>query len=119
MAGPERLRRGADIRATLRNRAAAHGDTSVVHARLRGDDGVGRVAVMAGRKVGNAVARNRAKRRLRAALVGVSVSRGVDVVVVARPAAVGWGFAALCDELERLIETAVGRAGAARTGATR
>jgi ribonuclease P protein component len=119
MAGPERLRRGADIRATLRNRAAAHGDTSVVHARMRGDGGAGRVAVVAGRKVGNAVARNRAKRRLRAALVSMSVPRGVDVVVVARPGAVGWEFAGLRAELGHLTETAVERAEAARTGATR
>jgi ribonuclease P protein component len=119
MTGPERLRRDADIRATLRHRAAAHGDTTVVHARMREDREAGRAAVVAGRKVGNAVARNRAKRRLRAALAEVSVPAGVDVVVVARPAALRGGFAALRAELQRLTEVAVARAGAARTGASR
>ncbi len=42
-----------------------------------------RVGVVAGRKVGGAVARNRAKRRLREAAARVRLQDGVDYVVIA------------------------------------
>ena len=40
--------------------------------------------MIAGKRVGNAVARNRGKRRLRAALHEVGVPDGLDVVAIAR-----------------------------------
>ncbi len=81
----------------------------VIHARNRADDSPARVAVIAGRKVGGAVVRNRVKRRLRAALQARPLPQGVDLVVVARPAAAVAPFAQLRSELDRLVDVAVGR----------
>lgn len=61
---------------------------------------------MAGRAVGNAVRRNRAKRRLREALRRVPLVEGRDYVVIASRAAVdapfetlvGWARAAVSEE---------------------
>lgn len=48
----------------------------------KGDPGVARVGLVAGRRVGNAVVRNRVKRRLRAALAEVELTQGTDYVVI-------------------------------------
>jgi ribonuclease P protein component len=60
-----------------------------------GEPGIPRVAVVAGRAVGNAVRRNRAKRRLREALRLVPLRDGREYVVIASAAAVRAPFEAL------------------------
>ena len=81
----------------------------VVHARRRESPltDPSRIAVVAGRKVGGAVARNRAKRRLRAAIAGVVVPSGFDMVLVARRTAASVTFSVLRAELERLLRQVV------------
>lgn len=60
-----------------------------------GESGPPRVAIVAGRAVGNAVRRNRAKRRLREALRQVSLREGRDYVVIASSAVVTAPFEAV------------------------
>lgn len=113
----DRLHRADDIRAVFATRAVAHGPAMAVHARRRPDDGPCRATVVVGRKVGDAVRRNRAKRRLRAALDHTVVPRGLDVVVVGRSAALTAGFPVLVGEVDRLIARAGERACAGKRGA--
>ena len=56
----------------------------MVHDRERGDDQASRVAVVASRRVGGAVQRNRAKRLLREATRAATWVPGHDVVLTAR-----------------------------------
>lgn len=57
----------------------------VVRAFARGDDGPARVAAVAGKRLGGAVARNRIRRRLAEAVrLRGGLPGGVDVVFVAR-----------------------------------
>ncbi len=60
------------------------------------------VGIVAARRVGNAVERNRAKRRLRAALDGVDLAPDTAYVVIASRDVVDMEF----DELVRRIRTA-------------
>ena len=63
-----------------------------------------RLGLTASRKVGNAVARNRARRRLRAAaekVLPAAAEAGYDYVLIARNATSGRPFAALVGDLER------------------
>lgn len=113
----DRLHRADDIRAVFAARAVAHGPAMAVHARRRADEGPARATVVAGRKVGDAVRRNRAKRRLRAALHDAVAPRGLDVVVVGRSPALTADFLALVEEAERLLARASQRAGSASPGA--
>jgi ribonuclease P protein component len=105
---PSRLRRGGDIRAVLAANRRAHGRTMVVHARSAPEEAPARVAVVASRKVGGAVARNRAKRRLRGALQDAAPPAGGDYVVVARPALLDADGSELRRELARLFGQVAG-----------
>lgn len=70
-----------------------------------GDPGAPQVGFVAGRRVGNAVERNRAKRRLREAMARVALRDGMTLLVIAQPGVneatfpqlVGW-LATACGE---------------------
>jgi len=68
-----------------------------------------RVGFTVSRKVGNAVARNRARRRLRAAaerVLGKAARRGRDYVLIGRRETVSRPFAALVGDLEKALQRA-------------
>jgi ribonuclease P protein component len=97
----DRLRDGRDVVATLRARSHRAGSTVVLHVRPTSLP-VTRIAVLASRRVGNAVERNRAKRVLRAAARTVAWSPGNDVVLVARAETGTAGTRVVADELREL-----------------
>lgn len=70
-----------------------------------------RVGFVVSKAVGNAVVRNRTKRRMRAAIATRldGIPAGVDVVVRAQPAAANATFAELSDALIPLLHKAIGR----------
>ena len=73
---------------------------------VAGDPGPSAVGIVASRSVGNAVTRNRARRRLREAIAAVGPPPGLDIVVVATKKVieapfgevVGWLRAAMSEE---------------------
>lgn len=97
------LRRSSDIRRVRRDgtRRRAGG---VVAFGAPGTDGPPRVAVIAGRSVGGAVERNRAKRRLREAAARAGAGRGRDYVLIATTAVNGARFEDLVDWVREAIE---------------
>jgi ribonuclease P protein component len=111
----ETLKARADFLRTAGARRQGTGGF-MLQARARGDDrAVVRVGYTASRKIGNAVTRNRAKRRLRAVVQAVlpgAARPGWDYVLVARPGAtVERDFAALIDDLRgALVRVHGGRA---------
>ena len=72
-----------------------------------GEPGPPQVGVMAGRKVRNAVRRNRAKRRLRAALERVTLAEDTAYVVIGGPLVPDVEF----ERLTGWVSTAIGRHG--------
>lgn len=78
----------------------------MLQARARGDEAGHRVGFTVTKKVGNAVVRNRVKRRLREAVrceLANAACPGFDYVVIGRKATINRGFAQLCDDLAKAL----------------
>ncbi len=71
----------------------------------RGEPGTPQVGIVAGRNVGNAVRRNRAKRRLRAAIARVPLAAGTAYVVIGGPRVADVEF----ERLQGWVDAVVGR----------
>ena len=81
----------------------------VLQALERGDAEPARLGFTVTKKVGNAVVRNRTRRRLRAAarlLFASSPARGVDLVLIGRDSTRARPFAALVGDLRQALERA-------------
>ena len=106
-----KLRRGADVSlAQRRGQRFSHPAFGVSVLRTPGP-GV-RFTVVASRAIGSAVARNRAKRRLRAVVAPFVAALppeviAHDLVVTARPALAGLGAAELRGALTHMLERAI------------
>lgn len=102
----QRLKKRSEFLAAARaGKAAMPG--LVMQARPRGDDLPPRAGFTASKKVGNAVARNRAKRRMRvlARQVVAKMARpGFDYVLIARAATLDRRFGDLALDTENAIE---------------
>ena len=101
---PGRLSRSADVQRVLRRGRSRGGDLLAVHVIERGDDepSVTRLTVVASRRVGGAVRRNRAKRLLREAARVRPWREGQDLVLVARAACADSDLHRVGIELDRL-----------------
>lgn len=83
---PDRLRKRKDFLAAARGRKRAERGL-VLQANFRNDENPARVGFTVTRKVGGAVERNRAKRRLRAAaaeVLSLTAKDGYDYVLIGR-----------------------------------
>jgi ribonuclease P protein component len=112
MLAPERLKRRADfLRVAAKGRkAAVHG--LVLQVLARDDAGPARVGFTVTRKVGNAVVRNRTRRRLKEAarlLLRDQPVTGADLVLIGRDATRGRRFAELIDDFRRALAKALPR----------
>lgn len=101
------LRNQGEIDDLFRHGQHRRGKTMKVVVRRRGEEGPPRALVVAGRRVGGAVVRNRVKRRLREAFRAIldSLPPGCDVAMIAYDG--GAPFRDLYTELVSLL----GRAG--------
>jgi ribonuclease P protein component len=113
----ERLRQRADFLAA-RNGIKAPASGFVLQARKRDDEGPVRIGFTVSKQVGNAVERNRVKRRLREIVRLCTAGRmraGHDYVLIGRRAALELPFPRMLDEFDRSLR----RVHAERTGAKR
>lgn len=71
-----------------------------------GNTGAVRYGLTATKKIGNAVKRNRARRRLRALAENIlcKKAKGGDYVLIAREATLTRDFALMADELEKALQ---------------
>lgn len=106
------MRDGDEFRRTIRRGASASSDALVTHVAVTDGPGV-RVGLVVGKKVGNAVARNRVKRRIRHAVAPElgTLPAGSRVVFRAlAPAAVRHDLAAdVVDGLHRAVRRSTAR----------
>jgi ribonuclease P protein component len=103
--GTERLKRRTDFRAAAAG-TRAPGNAFVLQAHRRADEGSARVGFTVSRQVGNAVERNRVRRRLRE-LVNRAAGRlraGHDYVLVGRFAALAASFGDMTRELDAALD---------------
>jgi ribonuclease P protein component len=101
----ERLRHRTDFRAAAAGQRASVG-TFVVQARRRAEDGPVRIGFTVSRQVGNAVERNRVRRRLREMVrlsQGGGMHDGHDYVLIGRRAALAAPFGQMKQELDAAL----------------
>ena len=114
----ERLKRRSDFRAAA-NGVRTSGGAFVLQARSRGDQGAVRIGFTVSKQVGDAVERNRVRRRLRE-IVRVSAAGagrlcpGHDYVLIGRRTALAAPFGEMVKELD----AALGRIAAIEGGGT-
>ncbi len=96
------IRSGRDIAHVVRSPRQRAGRLAVVHGLVRDEAGPPRVAVIASRRVGGAVQRNRAKRLLREAARQLPLRPSVDLVLVARPSCLRHRMPVVHAEVARL-----------------
>jgi len=102
----ERLKRRTDFRAAAAAMRAT-GRAFVLQTRRRADAGVVRVGFTVSRQVGNAVERNRVRRRLRALVrlaTAGSLQIGHDYVLIGRRAALAAPFGEMTRELDAALK---------------
>ena len=107
LAKPHRITRGADYRATVRRGARFTTANTITHVRLNRDSDVVRFGFIVSKAVGNAVVRNRVRRRLKAAAYEVlprlesaaADGPGLDIVIRALPASAQVRWATLHEEV--------------------
>jgi ribonuclease P protein component len=112
LASPHRLRRSADFQRVVRRGRRSSSSTVVLHGcPAAAPSDPTQVGFVVSKAVGNAVVRNRVKRRLRDILAGrIASMPGHLVVVRALPAAAGADYAQLRTDVDRCLGTLV-RAG--------
>jgi ribonuclease P protein component len=102
MAPLQRLTRRAEFLTVAAGRRKSVAPGLILQAYPQSAEAALRVGFTASRKVGNAVARNRARRRLRAAAAAVlpaHAAAGHDYVVIARAGTLTRAYGALLDDL--------------------
>ncbi|HEY2185585.1 MAG TPA: ribonuclease P protein component [Xanthobacteraceae bacterium] len=101
----ERLKRRADFLAAATEMKAPTAGF-ILQVRKRGDQGPGRVGFTVARKVGNAVERNRVRRRLKE-MVRLAAATGLpdgnDYVLVGRRAALSLPFEQIAHDFKRAL----------------
>lgn len=113
----QRLKQRADFLAAAAAGAKIHSAGFVLQSRRRGDDGPARVGFTVSRKVGNALVRNRVRRRLREVVRRTApgdIMAGRDYVLVGRRAAVALPFEQMTADLSGALAR-LARDSAART----
>jgi ribonuclease P protein component len=103
----ERLKQRADFLATATGRRIPAGPF-VLQARQRDDRGPPRVGFTVTKKTGNAVERNRIRRRLRelVRLANDTMQTGHDYVLIGRRVALNAPFERMSDEFTRALKRA-------------
>lgn len=96
--------RARSVPEILKDGVAAHGSAMVVRALPALSADSAQRAVVASRKVGGAVSRNRAKRRLREAVRAAGLPEDLDIVVIARVAALSAPMPHLAQEVSELLQ---------------
>lgn len=97
------LRRSSDFRRVLASgRRSRRGAITVVGA--KGAEGETRIGLVVRKDVGNAVRRNRAKRRIRHALTEVSLEQSMDYVIIADSRVVEAPFGDLTGWLRQAVD---------------
>lgn len=112
-----RLRSASEFQRVRKQGVTRAGQCVVVNVMRLPDGGPWRSGIITSRKVGNAVRRNRVRRRLREIVRAAALEDGLWIVTVTRPAAVSAAFEDLRQDWLRTVRRACGALQGAETEA--
>ncbi len=100
-----RVKKNQEIEAILANKKSYYNPYFSIYKMNNPKTSHFRYAISVGKKIGNAVERNRLKRLIRAALLEVNIplDNNVDIFIIARPKAKDLAFADLVKQIEYLL----------------
>ena len=101
----QRLRQRQEFAEVYRRGRPLRGDLLIMRS-LRTDEPISRFGFTASRKVGNAVTRNRVRRRMREAVSSLSVAPGWDIVFNSRVKVAHASFAQIRGAMQAMLERA-------------
>ena len=101
-----RLRRRSEFTGVFDRGVKRHGQLMSVCAQVAGERRA-RVGIAASKKLGGAVERNLAKRRIREVFRCLELPAGLEVIVIPRPGLMRAPLAAVRQEFEQLVESAL------------
>jgi ribonuclease P protein component len=106
LAKANRVVRGDDYRMTVRRGTRVAGAVTITHPRRVAEERPARFGFIVGKGVGNAVMRNRVRRRLKAIAFELvpGIRPGTDVVVRALPAAAQAPWTTLQEDIHRAVD---------------
>lgn len=100
-----RLRKSSDF-ALARRRGRSWADHRLALVARPNDSDATRFGFSVSKRIGNAVKRNKVKRRLKSAAIATPVESGLDLVVIARQGAIAADYYELRRSLRRLLKRA-------------
>ncbi|WP_375387950.1 ribonuclease P protein component [uncultured Amnibacterium sp.] len=111
LAKANRIVTASDYRRLVRTGRKARSPLALAYGSRSGPDAPLRVGVIVARSVGNAVVRNRVRRRVKAVSWSLAQEvRGLDVVLRALPTSAAADFASIDREVRRLVRVLEERA---------
>lgn len=99
-----RVKKSKEIEEILKRKKFSSNSYFIVYVKEQSETNHFRYAMSVGKKIGNAVVRNRIKRQIRAVMRDLMVSDGVDLFIIARAKVQQASFKQLQSQLQILLQ---------------
>lgn len=98
-----RVKKSRDIEEILKNKKSFSTSCFTIYIKEQNETNHFRYAMSVGKKIGNAVVRNKIKRQIRAIIRTYKINQSIDFFIIARPKVLNLSFEEMKKEIEYLL----------------